>query len=51
MMKKEEIEKRVERAKELFKQGFNCSQSVFAACADLYGIEEEEEEEEKLLNN
>ena len=31
MMKKEEIEKRVERAKELFKQGFNCSQSVFAA--------------------
>lgn len=41
MMKKEEIEKRVERAKELFKQGFNCSQSVFAACADLYGIEDE----------
>lgn len=41
MMKKEEIEKRVERAKELFKQGFNCSQSVFAACADLYGIDDE----------
>lgn len=41
MMKKEEIEKRVERARELFKQGFNCSQSVFAACADLYGIEDE----------
>ena len=41
MMKKEDIEKRVERAKELFKQGFNCSQSVFAACADLYGIEDE----------
>lgn len=41
MMEKEEIEKRVERAKELFKQGFNCSQSVFAACADLYGIEDE----------
>ena len=41
MMKKEEIEKRVERGKELFKQGFNCSQSVFAACADLYGIEDE----------
>ena len=41
MMKKEEIEKRVERAKELFKQGVNCSQSGFAACADLYGIEDE----------
>ena len=40
-MKKEEIEKRVERAKALFKQGFNCSQSVFAACADIYGIEDE----------
>lgn len=40
-MKKEEIETRVEKAKSLFKQGFNCSQSVFAACADLYGIEDE----------
>lgn len=40
-MKQEEIEKRVERAKELFHQGFNCSQSVFAACADIYGIEDE----------
>lgn len=40
-MTQQEIEKRVERAKALFKQGFNCSQSVFAACADLYGIEEE----------
>jgi C_GCAxxG_C_C family probable redox protein len=25
----------------LFKKGFNCSQSVFTACADLYGIEDE----------
>ncbi|MCQ2312127.1 MAG: C-GCAxxG-C-C family protein [Paludibacteraceae bacterium] len=33
-----EIESRVAKAQELFKQGFNCSQSVFAACADLYGI-------------
>ena len=41
IMKEEEIAKRVERAKELFKQGFNCSQSVFAACADLYGIDDE----------
>lgn len=40
-MKQEEIEKRVERAKELFHQGFNCSQAVFAACADIYGIEDE----------
>ena len=40
-MKEEEIAKRVERAKELFKQGFNCSQAVCAACADLYGMDEE----------
>ena len=40
-MTKEDIEVRVSRAKELFHQGFNCSQSVFAACADLYGIEDE----------
>ncbi len=33
-----EIETRVAKAQELFKQGFNCSQSVFAACADLYAI-------------
>lgn len=37
----EEIAPRAERARELFHQGFNCSQSVFAACADLYGIEDE----------
>ena len=36
----QEIEKRVERAKELFHQGFNCSQAVFAACADIYGMDE-----------
>ena len=41
-MTQQEIEQRVERAKELFHQGFNCSQSVFAACADLYGIDNEE---------
>lgn len=40
-MTRDDIEKRVERAKTLFHQGFNCSQSVFAACADLYGIEDE----------
>lgn len=41
IMTNEEIEKRVERAKALFKQGFNCSQAVCAACADLYGLDEQ----------
>ena len=41
-MKEEEIEKRAQRAVELFKQGFNCSQAVFASCADLYGITDEQ---------
>ena len=40
-MTNEEIEGRVEKAKALFKQGFNCSQSVFAACADIYGMDEQ----------
>lgn len=35
-----EIQKRVERAALLREQGFNCSQAVFASCADLYGIDE-----------
>ena len=26
---------------DLFKQGFNCSQAVFASCADIYGITDE----------
>lgn len=38
---REDIESRADRARELFHQGFNCSQSVFAACADLYGIDDE----------
>jgi C_GCAxxG_C_C family probable redox protein len=42
MMTEQEIEKRAERAVELFKQGFNCSQAVFASCADLYGITDEQ---------
>ncbi len=33
-------EKRVARAVELFKSGYNCSQSVVAAFADLYGLTE-----------
>ena len=41
-MSNEDIEKRAQRAVELFKQGYNCSQSVFAACADLYGMDDEQ---------
>ena len=33
-----ELEKRAERAVELFKEGYNCSQSVVAAFADMYGF-------------
>ena len=40
-MTEEQIEARAQRAVELFKQGYNCSQSVFAACADLYGVTDE----------
>ena len=36
-----EIEERAQRAVALFKQGYNCSQAVFASCADLYGIADE----------
>ncbi|MDO5291487.1 MAG: C-GCAxxG-C-C family protein [bacterium] len=32
---------RSDKAVELFKQGYNCSQSVFAAFADLYGMDQE----------
>ena len=39
-MTSQEIDQRVEKAVALFKQGFNCSQAVFAACADIYGIDE-----------
>ena len=41
-MTNDEIEARAQRALELFKQGYNCSQAVFAACADLYGITDEQ---------
>ena len=41
-MTEQEIESRAQRALELFKQGYNCSQSVFASCADLYGIQDEQ---------
>ena len=35
-------ESRVQRAKDLFMSGFNCSQSVVAAFADLYGFTQEQ---------
>jgi len=35
------MKSRTERAVELFMEGFNCSQSVFAAYADLFGMEKE----------
>ena len=41
-MNEQDIELRAQRAVELFKQGFNCSQAVFASCADLYGINNEQ---------
>lgn len=34
-------QRRVERAVELFRTGYNCSQSVVAAFADHYGVSEE----------
>ena len=36
------MNERVEKAVELFKQGYNCSQSVVAAFADMYGFTEEQ---------
>lgn len=35
------MESRVEKAEKLFKEGYNCSQAVFAAYCDLYGIDED----------
>lgn len=36
----QDLERRVQRAVELFMQGYNCSQSVVAAFADIYGLDE-----------
>ena len=36
------IEERVEKAVALFKEGYNCSQSVVAAYADIYGFSQEQ---------
>ncbi len=35
-----DIEQRVHKSALLREQGFNCSQAVFAACSDLYGIDQ-----------
>lgn len=37
-----ELEERIGKAVELFKSGFNCSQSVVVAFADMYGFTEEQ---------
>lgn len=34
-------ESRVDKAKDLFREGYNCCQAVVAACSDLYNIDEE----------
>lgn len=36
------MEERIDKAVELFKQGYNCSQSVVAAFADMYGFTKEQ---------
>jgi C_GCAxxG_C_C family probable redox protein len=36
------MEKRIEKAVELFKEGYNCSQSVVAAFADMYDFTNEQ---------
>ena len=35
------MEDRIQRATQLFKSGYNCSQSVVAAFADIYGFTED----------
>ena len=35
-------EERIQKAVSLFKEGYNCSQSVVAAYADLYGFTKEQ---------
>ena len=41
MKEKIDVEARVEVARNLFKSGYNCSQSVFMAYADIYGIDKQ----------
>lgn len=35
------MSERVKKAEELFRKGFNCSQAVFTAYADMFGFDEE----------
>jgi len=42
MMNENEIERRALRAQELFRSGYNCSQAVFASCADMLGVADEQ---------
>ncbi len=37
-----DIEERALKAQALFKMGYNCCQAVFAACSDLYGLNDKE---------
>ena len=39
---REILDQRIEKAVDLFKQGYNCSQSVVGAFADLYGFTDEQ---------
>lgn len=39
-MTEQEINMRIAKARDLFHKGFNCSQSVFASCCDLYDMDE-----------
>ena len=41
MLKNKKIESRVSSAITFFEQGYNCSQAVFMAYSDIYGIEPE----------
>ena len=41
-MMKQEFEERIKNAVELFMSGYNCSQSVVAAFADMYGFTREQ---------
>jgi C_GCAxxG_C_C family probable redox protein len=41
MIKETEIESRVSSANTFFEQGYNCSQAVFMAYSDIYGIDTE----------
>ena len=41
-LSEQDITARMERAKELFGQGFNCAQAVVGACCDLYGVPQDQ---------